>query len=81
MQTQRRLNSKPVSAEQMEISRLRAELAHVQMERDILGNATANGLPSKPTHDLDYGKSKPGASSTCLPKFGRSGHKIKITAT
>ena len=33
--------SKPVSAEQMEISRLRAELARVKMERDILGKATA----------------------------------------
>jgi transposase len=30
-----------VSAEQMEISRLRAELARVMMERDILGKATA----------------------------------------
>ena len=30
-----------VSAEQMEISRLRAELACVKMERDILGKATA----------------------------------------
>ena len=39
-QAQRRLNSKPVSAEQMEISRLRAELARVKMERDILGKAT-----------------------------------------
>ncbi len=29
-------NSKVVSAEQMEISRLRAELARVKMERDIL---------------------------------------------
>ena len=34
-------DSKPVSAEQMEISRVRAELARVKMERDILGNATA----------------------------------------
>ena len=35
-------SSKPqVSAEQMEISRLRAELARVTMERDILGKATA----------------------------------------
>ena len=34
-------DSKPVSAEQMEISRLRAELARVKMERDILGTATA----------------------------------------
>lgn len=33
--------SKPVSAEQMEIARLRAELARVKMERDILGKATA----------------------------------------
>ena len=31
----------PVSAEEMEISRLRAELARVKMERDILGKATA----------------------------------------
>jgi transposase len=30
-----------LSAEQMEISRLRAELARVTMERDILGKATA----------------------------------------
>ena len=35
------VDSKPVSAEQMEISRLRAELAWVKMERDILGKATA----------------------------------------
>ena len=34
-------NSKPVSAEQMEISRLGAELARANMERDILGKATA----------------------------------------
>ena len=32
---------KSVSAEQMEISRLRAELARVKMERDIVGKATA----------------------------------------
>ena len=35
------VDSKPVSAEQMEISRLRAELARVKMERDILEKATA----------------------------------------
>ena len=35
------VDSKPVSAEQMEIARLRAELARVKMERDILGKATA----------------------------------------
>lgn len=34
-------DSKPVSAEQMEIARLRAELAQMKMERDILGKATA----------------------------------------
>lgn len=32
---------KPVSAEQMEISRLKAELSRVKMERDILKKATA----------------------------------------
>ncbi|RMO79052.1 Transposase IS3, partial [Pseudomonas syringae pv. philadelphi] len=32
---------KPVTPEQMEISRLRAELARVKMERDILEKATA----------------------------------------
>ena len=34
-------SSRTPSAEQMEISRLRAELAQVKMERDILGKATA----------------------------------------
>ena len=34
-------SSRTISAEQMEISRLRAELARVKMERDILGKATA----------------------------------------
>src|SRR6218665_3947926 len=34
-------DSKAVSVEQMEIRRLRAELARVKMERDILGKATA----------------------------------------
>jgi transposase len=33
--------NKSVSAEQMEISRLRAELAQVKMERDILKKAAA----------------------------------------
>lgn len=33
--------AKPVSAEQMELTRLRAELAKVKMERDILKKATA----------------------------------------
>ena len=35
------VDSKPMSAERMEISRLRAELARVKMVRDILGKATA----------------------------------------
>lgn len=35
------VDSKLVSAEQMEIARLRAELARVKMERDILEKATA----------------------------------------
>jgi len=34
-------DSKIVSAEQIEIRRLRAELARVKIERDILGKATA----------------------------------------
>ena len=33
--------TRPVSAEQMELARLRAELARVKMERDILKKATA----------------------------------------
>ena len=32
---------RPVSAEQMELARLRAETARVKMERDILKKATA----------------------------------------
>ena len=32
---------RPVTPEQMEMARLRAELARVKMERDILGKATA----------------------------------------
>jgi transposase len=34
-------DSKPVNAQEMEISRLKAELARVKMERDILEKATA----------------------------------------
>ena len=34
-------DSKPVSAKQMEIARLRAELARVKIDRDIQGKATA----------------------------------------
>ena len=33
--------SKPVSAEQMELARLKTELARVKMDRDILKKATA----------------------------------------
>lgn len=35
------VGDKPVSPEQMELARLRAELARVKMERDILKKATA----------------------------------------
>jgi len=35
------VGAKPVSAEQMELARLRAELTRVKMERDILKKATA----------------------------------------
>jgi transposase-like protein len=35
------VGDRPVSAEQMEMARLRAELARVKMERDILKKATA----------------------------------------
>jgi transposase len=35
------VGTKQVSAEQMELARLRAELARVKMERDILKKATA----------------------------------------
>src|ERR1700722_7405162 len=58
-----------VSAEQMEISRLRAELARVTMERDILGKATAyfakgqkGGTPSS-SATSGYGRS--GCSAAC----------------
>lgn len=34
--------AKPVSAEQMELTRLKAELARVRMERDILKKATGD---------------------------------------
>lgn len=34
-------DTKPISAQEMEISRLKAELARVKMERDILEKATA----------------------------------------
>ena len=35
------VGDKPVSQEQMELARLRAENARLRMERDILGKATA----------------------------------------
>ncbi len=35
------IGDKPVSPEQMELARLRAENARLRMERDILGKATA----------------------------------------
>ena len=39
---------RPVSAEQMELARLRAELARVKMERDILKKATAHTTQGNP---------------------------------
>ena len=38
---------KPVSAEQMELARLRAELARVKMERDILKSDFRGSAPSR----------------------------------
>ena len=35
------MNAKPINAEQMELSRLRAENAQLKMERDILKKASA----------------------------------------
>jgi transposase-like protein len=35
------VGERPVNAEQMELARLRAELARVKMERDMLKKATA----------------------------------------
>ena len=37
----KRAGDKPVSPEQMELAKLRAENARLRMERDILGKATA----------------------------------------
>jgi transposase len=37
---------KPFSAEQVEIARLKAELAKARMERDILVEAVLEGAPS-----------------------------------
>ena len=65
-------DSKPVSAEQMEISRLRAELARVKMERDILGgfkSEAQQGCVSGLTLAVDgprraFLRTLPGASAT-----------------
>ena len=43
---------RPVSAEQMELARLRAELARVKMERDILKNDHRDRIPSQWTETL-----------------------------
>ena len=45
-------DSKPVSTEQVEICRLRAELALVKIERDILGKATAYFAKESYLHPL-----------------------------
>ena len=49
-------DSKVVSAEQMEISRLRAELARVKMERDILGNQAKRRFAPRRGEGASLGK-------------------------
>jgi transposase len=62
-------SSRTLSTEQMEISRLRAELAHVKMERDILGKATAyfaQGLKcSTPLSDSIGSSGRSACSAEC----------------
>ena len=62
-----------VTAEQMEISRLRAELTRVTMERDILGKATAyfamGGIPTKlrsTQFPKDEYQASSGKATSCL---------------
>lgn len=45
---------RPVSAEQMELARLRAEPARVKMERDILKNGHRGAAPSQGTETPRY---------------------------
>ncbi len=62
---------KPVSAEQMEISRLRAELARVKMERDILGKRRRTS-PRKGSQVRLYRRSSAGvADPHSMSRAGR----------
>jgi transposase len=62
-----------VSAEQMEISRLRAELARVKMERDILGKATAYCVLRKARNEVRLYLPEPAcvADQCAVPGFAR----------
>ena len=44
--------TKPVSPEQMELSRLRAEVARLKMERDILKNIPKGHVPARKAETL-----------------------------
>ena len=48
-------SGKAVSAEQMEISRLRAELARVKMERDILGKGVPRTSKEDAVFEMEVG--------------------------
>jgi transposase-like protein len=76
-------DSKVVSAEQMEISRLRAELARVKMERDILGKATA--YFAKLRHEVAYiivsPAHKSGAETGCSVSRSLPVHASLATAS
>jgi transposase-like protein len=58
---------RPVSAEQMELARLRAELARVKMERDILKKASLEFQVGRFDDVLavarGQGRAKPGAAN------------------
>src|SRR6218665_2018962 len=69
-------DSKAVSAEQMEISRLRAELARVKMERDILGKATASFAKRRAEVRL-HSPQPPGVADLCaVPSPAGQHHRL-----
>ena len=51
----RDVRGKALTAEQMEIARLKAELSRVRMERDILKNCPGLGPPVRGRNGLWYG--------------------------
>ncbi len=59
---------RPVSAEQMELARLRAELSRVKMERDILKKATAYLQRIRCEVRLDR-EERRSRTSVTLPRF------------